>query len=78
MPREYSPFTPGQPVPVEFFVGRLEQVKRLKGDAVAATKPALRVVFLQVSEASGRRSEAWQGQGRRETRLRADDGRVIP
>jgi len=29
MPKEYSPFTPGRPVPIEFFVGRLEELERL-------------------------------------------------
>lgn len=29
MPKEYSPFTPGQPVPVDFFVGREEEINTI-------------------------------------------------
>lgn len=29
MPKEYSPFTPGLPVPVEFFVGRIHEVEQV-------------------------------------------------
>jgi hypothetical protein len=29
MPKEYSPFTPGIPVPIEFFVGRIQEVERI-------------------------------------------------
>lgn len=31
MPKEYSPFTPGVPVPIEFFVGRTEEIKKIIG-----------------------------------------------
>ncbi len=36
MPKEYSPFTPGRPVPIEFFVGRVEELNRI----VRATEKA--------------------------------------
>ena len=36
MPREYSPFTPGVPVPIDFFVGRNEEVGLLKRKIEAA------------------------------------------
>lgn len=31
MLKEYSPFTPGVPVPIEFFVGRTEEIQRVVG-----------------------------------------------
>ena len=37
MPKEYSPFTPGAPVPIDFFVGRIEEITQL----VTATKKSL-------------------------------------
>jgi len=30
MAQEYSPFTPGQPVPVEFFTGRVNEINKLR------------------------------------------------
>lgn len=37
MKKEYSPFTPGIPVPSEFFVGRTEEIQKL----VSSTRKAL-------------------------------------
>ncbi|NUN97667.1 MAG: AAA family ATPase [Candidatus Omnitrophica bacterium] len=33
MSKEYSPFSPGVPVPIEFFIGRTEEIKRVIGAA---------------------------------------------
>jgi hypothetical protein len=41
MTKDYSPFTPGLPVPVEFFVGRQEEVDRLRQKVASATSGRL-------------------------------------
>lgn len=59
LPKEYSPFTPGQPVPLEFFVGRLAEVNHLKGKAeVAAATGRLQVAFLSGERGIGKSSLA--------------------
>lgn len=58
MPKDYSPFTPGLPVPVEFFVGRLQEVTQLKGIAAAAGGGKLQVTFLNGERGIGKSSLA--------------------
>jgi len=58
MPKDYSPFTPGQPVPVEFFVGRLAEVQRLVEKVKAATAGKLQVTFVTGERGIGKSSLA--------------------
>ncbi len=58
MPKDYSPFTPGQPVSVEFFVGRLSEVKQLTAKVAAATAGRLQVAFLSGERGIGKSSLA--------------------
>jgi len=58
MPKDYSPFTPGQPVPVEFFVGRLAEVRKLVERVEAATSGKLQVAFLTGERGIGKSSLA--------------------
>lgn len=58
MPKDYSPFTPGFPVPVEFFVGRLAEVSRLKEKVAATTTGRLQVAFLSGERGIGKSSLA--------------------
>ena len=46
MVSEYSPFTPGQPVSPELFVGRSAEVERLAGYAADAANDRFQVAFL--------------------------------
>jgi len=59
MPKEYSPFTPGVPVPIEFFVGRVAEVDRLKTAAKESTSGRLRVSFLTGERGIGKSSLAF-------------------
>ncbi len=64
MARDYSPFTPGLPVPVEFFVGRVAEVNRLRkkvANSTAGTKDfkgRLEVAFLSGERGIGKSSLA--------------------
>ena len=58
MPKDYSPFSPGQPVPAEFFVGRKPEIKRLQGSAEAAAGGRLQVAFLDGERGIGKSSLA--------------------
>lgn len=58
MPKDYSPFTPGQPVPLEFFVGRLAEVKRILDAVKASMEGKLRVLFLTGERGIGKSSVA--------------------
>lgn len=58
MPKDYSPFTPGQPVPVEFFVGRLNEVTILKNMVASAANGRLKVAFLLGERGIGKSSLA--------------------
>jgi len=58
MSKDYSPFTPGQPVPVEFFVGRLAEVQRLVEKARNATAGKLQVAFVTGERGIGKSSLA--------------------
>ena len=55
---DYSPFTPGLPVPVELFVGREKELKRLSEHVGAAAKGRLRVAFLSGERGIGKSSLA--------------------
>lgn len=56
MPKDYSPFTPGLPVSVEFFVGRSAEVQRLVDKVKAAIAGKLQVVFLTGERGIGKSS----------------------
>ncbi|RLC12744.1 MAG: hypothetical protein DRH43_00765 [Deltaproteobacteria bacterium] len=58
MPKDYSPFTPGQPVPVEFFVGRLSEIEKLKQKSAITVKGKLQVAFLTGERGIGKSSLA--------------------
>ncbi len=59
MPRDVnSPFTPGLPVPVEFFVGRLDEIERLRKKVVSAQSGHLEVGFLIGERGIGKSSLA--------------------
>ena len=58
MQKDYSPFTPGQPIAPEFFVGRTEQVQTLL-DRIQQTLPGrLEVVFVNGERGIGKTSLA--------------------
>jgi AAA+ ATPase superfamily predicted ATPase len=56
MTPEYSPFTPGQPVPVEFFVGRISEIERLRGMVRAAGHGRFRIGFVSGERGIGKSS----------------------
>lgn len=53
---EYSPFTPGQPVPIEFFVGRVREIERLRSMVRAAAMGKFRVGFVSGERGIGKSS----------------------
>lgn len=55
---DYSPFTPGLPVPIELFVGRNAEVKRLSEHVAAAAQGHFRVAFLAGERGIGKTSLA--------------------
>lgn len=56
--QEVSPFTPGQPVPLDLFVGREEQVEKLAEKARAASRGRFQVAFLLGERGIGKTSLA--------------------
>ncbi len=58
MPKEYSPFTPGLPVPIEFFVGRQREVEQLRDKVVRSTHGQFQVAFLSGERGIGKSSLA--------------------
>lgn len=59
MPRDVnSPFTPGLPVPVEFFVGRLAEIEQLRDKVISALSGRLQVEFLIGERGIGKSSLA--------------------
>lgn len=59
MPRDVnSPFTPGLPVPVEFFVGRLSEIGKIKDKVTSALSGRLEVGFLIGERGIGKSSLA--------------------
>jgi len=53
---ESSPFSPGQPVPIEFFVGRIQEVERLRSMVEASLNKRLRVGFVSGERGIGKSS----------------------
>ena len=53
-----SPFTPGVPVPVEFFVGRQAEVEHLRGKVARAKQGQLQVAFVAGERGIGKSSLA--------------------
>lgn len=58
MPKDYSPFTPGLPVPLEFFVGRVSEIERLRKKVAVAASGRLQVAFLSGERGIGKSSLA--------------------
>ncbi|MGE5344173.1 MAG: AAA family ATPase [Candidatus Omnitrophota bacterium] len=56
--KEYSPFTPGNPVPLEFFVGREKQINEIIRYANQSTRGKLENVFLSGDRGIGKSSLA--------------------
>jgi len=56
IPKDYSPFTPGQPVPVEFFVGRQKPLELLASKARAAAGGRIQVAFVSGERGIGKSS----------------------
>ena len=46
MTPESSPFSPGQPVPVEFFVGRSAEIERLSGMVRGSAQGRFKIGFV--------------------------------
>lgn len=55
---DYSPFTPGQPVSPELFVGRSDEIRRLDLSVNAAISGRLQVAFLSGERGIGKSSLA--------------------
>ena len=55
---ETSPFSPGQPVPIEFFVGRASEVERLRGMARASAQGNFQIGFVSGERGIGKSSLA--------------------
>ncbi len=54
MPEDVSsPFIPGIPVPVEFFIGRINEIEHLRGKVVSAERGRLEVGFLAGERGAG-------------------------
>ena len=58
MTPESSPFRPGQPVPAEFFVGRLDAIERLSGLVRAASRGVFKTGFITGERGIGKSSLA--------------------
>ena len=58
MTPESSPFRPGQPVPIEFFVGRLPEIERLRGMVNASTQGRFRIGYVSGERGIGKSSLA--------------------
>ncbi len=56
MPKEYSPFTPGVPVPVDFFVGRAQEVRSIADKAKAASEGRIERIFVYGDRGIGKSS----------------------
>jgi len=56
--KEYSPFTPGSPVPVELFVGRIEQIEKVIGYVDQTSHGKQENVFLSGERGIGKSSLA--------------------
>ena len=58
MTPESSPFSPGQPVPIESFVGRLPEIERLRGMVNASTQGRFKIGFVSGERGIGKSSLA--------------------
>ena len=58
MSPESSPFRPGQPVPIEFFVGRVNEIERLHGMVKASTRGRFKIGFVSGERGIGKSSLA--------------------
>ena len=56
MTPESSPFRPGQPVPIEFFVGRSAEIERLRGMVNASTQGRFKIGFVSGERGIGKSS----------------------
>ena len=56
MTPESSPFRPGQPVPVELFVGRFKEIERLRSMVIASTQGRLQIGFVSGERGIGKSS----------------------
>jgi AAA+ ATPase superfamily predicted ATPase len=58
MPKDYSPFTPGQPVVLEFFVGRAEQARAMLRHVKASAGGRVEIIFVSGERGIGKTSLA--------------------
>ncbi len=58
MHKDYSPFTPGIPVPKELFVGRKREIDKLKSKVTQAARGRLQIAFLAGERGIGKSSLA--------------------
>lgn len=58
MTSESSPFRPGQPVPAELFVGRLDAIERLRGLVRSADRGVFKIGFITGERGIGKSSLA--------------------
>jgi predicted ATPase len=56
MSPEASPFTPGQPVPIEFFVGRVSEIEHLRSMVRAAANGRFKIGFVTGERGIGKSS----------------------
>ena len=62
MTKEYSPFTPGVPVPIDFFVGRINELRTLTEKAKVAAQGRLQRVFVYGERGIGKSSLCWMAR----------------
>jgi|GEM_PF-3689974 len=58
MPRDYSPFTPGTPVGIELFAGRLDQIRDMERMIKQTLSGSLKLGFLRGERGMGKSSLA--------------------
>ena len=56
MKPELSPFKPGQPVPVEFFVGRTQEIQQLQSMVNASLQGQFKIGFVSGERGIGKSS----------------------
>lgn len=56
---EASPFRPGQPAPIEFFVGRINEIDHLRGMAKATAQGRFKIGFISGERGIGKSSLAY-------------------
>ena len=56
MDLESSPFRPGQPVPIEFFVGRIEEIEHLRSMVKASVQGLFKIGFVSGERGIGKSS----------------------